>query len=508
MRSTFYGFEAAKSSIYLNQKALDIVGNNLANANTEGYTRQRVESSAVYYSPAAGRISTNAVDNAGAGVRAMGVSQIRDSFLDKCYRDETSLAGYYNKSADILNEIIDVFPEAIDVTDDSGLLGSMENLYTSLNNYMKNPTLESEANIVKTSFANIVQVLNQADANLTVVAERQTTDLDTTIKRTNELLEQIAYLNKTITKDASTFADRDGSYFGPSELLDERNVLLDELSSYCDINVKERNNLNIDIEIGGHLALSEDGIDALNLNSNSEGYVNITWRSEGTRASINFGSISAYAEIINGRGPNVQSNDETTSRGIPYYRDRLNTFAASLADVANSTLPLDSSGGENYKILLAARQEDGSTKLNSDITAANISISDEWNQQGAGYFIHSKEENVEDYAQQLSYRLFDRSDNSFGSFGEKFEGTFNEYISDMVGKVGTDTGFNEGRFQAAVSVANSYLTKRESVSGVQRDEETANMLMFQKSYQAAARVMTVMDGLLDTLINELGARIA
>ena len=115
MRSTFYGFEAAKSSIYLNQKALDIVGNNLANTNTNGYTRQRVESSAVYYSPSAGRISTNAVDGAGAGVRATGVSQIRDSFLDKCYRDETSLSSYYSKSADILNDIIDVFPEAADV---------------------------------------------------------------------------------------------------------------------------------------------------------------------------------------------------------------------------------------------------------------------------------------------------------------------------------------------------------------------------------------------------------
>lgn len=505
MRSTFYGFEAAKSSIYLNQKALDIVGNNLANTNTNGYTRQRVESSAVYYSPSAGRISTNAVDGAGAGVRATGVSQIRDSFLDKCYRDETSLSSYYSKSADILNDIIDVFPEAADVTDSSGLLGSMETLYTSLNNYMQNPTLESEANIVKTAFANIIQVLNQADSRLSVVAERQTTDLGTTINRANELLEQISYLNKTITKDASTFADKGGSYFGPNELLDERNMLLDELSTYCDITVLERNNLTIDIQIGGHLALSKDGIDALSLNTNSEGYVNITWRSEGGRALISSGSISAYAEVINGRGPNVRSNDETTSRGIPYYRDRLDTFAASLAEIANSTIPQE---GDTYKTLLAAKQGDGSTDPNVGISAANISISDEWNNQGSGYFIFSKEENVGDYAQQLSYKLFDRPDSKFDSYGEKFEGSFSEYIADMVGKVGTDTGFNEGRYQAAASVANSYRTMRESVSGVQRDEETANMLMFQKSYQAAARVMTVMDSLLDTLINELGARIS
>lgn len=179
MRSTFFGFEAAKTAVYANQKSLDIVGNNLANANTDGYTRQRVERAAVYYSPSASRIASNAVNSAGAGVRSLGVSQIRDSFVDKCYRDETSLSSYYGKSADILNDIIDVFPEAADVTDDPGLTGAMENLYKSLNNYIQNPTLESEANIVKTSFANIVQVLKRADSNLSVVAERQTIDLDT-----------------------------------------------------------------------------------------------------------------------------------------------------------------------------------------------------------------------------------------------------------------------------------------------------------------------------------------
>jgi len=516
VRSTFFGFEAAKTAVYANQKSLDIVGNNLANANTDGYTRQRVERAAVYYSPSASRIASNAVNSAGAGVRSLGVSQIRDSFVDKCYRDETSLSSYYGKSADILNDIIDVFPEAADVTDDPGLTGAMENLYKSLNNYIQNPTLESEANIVKTSFANIVQVLKRADSNLSVVAERQTIDLDTTIKRTNELLERISYLNKTITKDASTFADTDGTYFGPNELLDERNMLLDELSKYCDINVINRDNLTVDIEIGGHTALNRDGCDALNMTTNSEGYVSITWRSEGTKAELKAGSITAYAEVINGRGPNVRSNDETTSHGIPYYRDRLNTFAAALAEAANNTIPVADENGNPkmvdgkivYKTLLGAKQASGTTNTADDISAANISISDKWNNEGAGYFIYSKKENVQNYAQQLSYRLFNKPDNQFNSYGEKFEGTFSEYVNDMVGKAGTDTGFNEGRYQAAASVADSFLTKREGISGIQRDEETANMLMFQKSYQAAARVMTVMDSLLNTLINELGARIS
>lgn len=516
MRPTFFGFEAAKTAVYANQKSLDIVGNNLANTNTDGYTRQRVERASVYYSPASSRIASSAVNSAGAGVKTLGVSQIRDAFVDKCYRNEVSLTNYYSKSADILNDIVDIFPEAADITDDPGLAGALEDLYTSLSNYIKNPTLESEANIVKTSFANIVQVLNRADTSLSVVAERQTTDLDTTVDRANELLEQISNLNEAIAKDVSTFSNTDSSYFGPNELIDKRNMLLDELSKYCDINVKNNDDLTVDIEIGGHTALDKNGYDALNMTTNSKGYVSVSWLSEGTEAALSTGSINAYVEIINGRGPNVQSNDETTSHGIPYFRDRINTFASQLTEIANSTIPdTDSSGnilhdvnGDIiYKTLLAAKQADGTTTTANDITAANISISDEWNTKGAGYFIFSKDENVEDYAQQMATKLFE-SDTNFSSYGEKFEGNFSEYVIDLVGKAGTDTGFNEGRSSAAASVADSYLAKREEISGVQRDEETANMIMYQKSYQAAARVMTVMDSLLDTLINQLGARIS
>ena len=156
VRSTFFGFEASKSALYTSQKSLDITGNNLANTNTDGYTRQRVATAATRYSSSTSRIASSAVSSSGAGVTTLGVSQVRDAFVDKCYRDENSLSNYYSKSSDILNDILDVFPEGADITDDSGLQGGLENLYSSLNDYIQNPTLDSEANIVKTAFANIV----------------------------------------------------------------------------------------------------------------------------------------------------------------------------------------------------------------------------------------------------------------------------------------------------------------------------------------------------------------
>ena len=159
VRSTFFGFEASKSALFSSQKALDIVGNNLANANTDGYTRQRVETTATTYSASINRFSTSTVGQAGAGVTTLGVSQIRDQFIDKNYRDELSNSSYYGKAKDILTEIQGAIPDAADITTNSGLTGALENIYTALSKYVQNPTYESEANIVKSSFASMDGVL-------------------------------------------------------------------------------------------------------------------------------------------------------------------------------------------------------------------------------------------------------------------------------------------------------------------------------------------------------------
>ncbi len=512
IRSTFMGFEAAKSSIFANQKAIDIVGNNLANSETNGYTRQRVDRAAAYIPAHSNRVASSTVGVAGQGVDTLGVSQVRNAFLDKCFREEYSLSSYHSQTSTLQNDILNIFPEAADITDSSGVLGGLEKIYESLNKYIQSPTLDSEANIVKSAFTNMTQVLQQMDKRLTEVATRQTEDLSSTISRTNNILEQIAHINKKIASDATIVSNPNNEYFIPNELVDQRNMLLDELAGYGNINVKANSDGTVNVEMGGHLVVNKGESDGITMAAKDNGYVTVSWRSTGENVAASTGAIQSYVSVINGRGANVQSNDETRVQGIPYYRDALNTFASELAKVANSTIPVadangkpsvDADGKIIYKTLLAAKQEDGATNNNSAITAGNIAISDEWNKGGSGYFIYSRDENVEDYAQQLSARL-NEQDMTFKSYGESFTGTFREYTVDIVGRLGSDVSFNEGRRDAAATIADDFLKQRDSVSGVQQDEETADMLKYQKSYVAAARVMTTMDDLLDTLINKLG----
>lgn len=539
VRSTFYGFEASKSALFANQKLLDIAGNNLANAKTDGYTRQRVETTSTYYSSTNSRIASSTIGSAGAGVTVLGVSQIRDAFVDKSYRDENALMYYYSKSSEIETEIKNVFPEATNVTSTSGLVGAFETLQSNLNSFLSSPTSESEANIVKSSFSSIAQILKKSDTELTTIYNRQLSDLDTTVSRTNELLEQIQHYNSTIASEKNAVSQVSSQYFSPNELMDKRNLLLDELSQYASINVSTNSDSTVNVSFvdasgaetqvvnGNDVTLApakltrdtdattkEWKLKLATNTRNADGTI-----STGTKdATFKEGSMKASVEVLTGDGSTLTA-DGNRIQGIPYYRNKLNTFAQKLADVVNKAIPSttddkgtiekDAGGNTVYKTFLTNGTDDANNT--TGITAANISVSSTWS-KNPGYFIFSKAQNAVDYASKLKDTLGSKSTEFETNMGatdkDKFTGSFSEYVTDTAARASTDVSFNNSRYTATKAVANDFLSTRESNSGVQRDEETANMLEFQKAYQASARMMTVMDNILDVLINQIGARIA
>ena len=509
MRPTFMGFEAAKSALFTNQKSLDIVGNNLANINTAGYTRQRVERGAVSFSAYTSRVSSSKIGLAGQGVEALGVSQLRDAFLDKCFRDEYAKASYHSQAVNILSSIQSALTDGNDITSESGIQGAIEQLFSSLNQFINEPTLDSSANIVMSAFKNICQVLNQLDEKLQVVANQQIEDLKASVSRVNEITAAIAHLNEVISKDAALLSEN--GHFKPNDLLDERNLLLDELAAYGDIKVTELPDGTINVDFGDHRVVSGNKADALAVSVTDDQLVGVYWKTSGDNVVLTGGSILADLHFINGLGNNVQNSSESVMQGIPYYRDRLNSFAHALATLANNSVPeydpatdapkVDANGKIVYKTLLAPSQYSGSA--GGQITAGNISLSVEWTQNGPGYFIYNRNEAVEDYAQKLASSLVDTRF-TFQLYGETFTGTFAEYNVEMLGRLGADLKFHEGRHEAFAAVADDFLDRRDEIAGVSQDEETADMIKYQKAYEAAARLMTILDEMLDVLINRMG----
>ncbi|MFZ2538679.1 MAG: flagellar basal body protein, partial [Oscillospiraceae bacterium] len=132
MRPTFLGFETARRGIAVNQKGLDIVGNNLTNVHTPGYTRQRVDVYSISADMGRSRYGTPNAEFAGQGVGMGGVSQVRDSFLDRRFRDEYSDVGYYDQVSTILEDIESAIDE---YGSDTGLKNAIKDISKALNEF-------------------------------------------------------------------------------------------------------------------------------------------------------------------------------------------------------------------------------------------------------------------------------------------------------------------------------------------------------------------------------------
>jgi flagellar hook-associated protein 1 FlgK len=513
------GFETAKRGIEVNQKAIDIVANNLSNVDVAGYTRQRLDTASIAPSAYSTKVTSSRIGILGQGVEGLGVGQIRDSFLDKRFRDEYAKASYHSQASTLLQDLQAALGDGGDITDESVVFGAIAKLYRSLHDYSYEPTLESQANIVLAAFRNFTQVLQQLDAKVKSVADAQIFTAGQDVTRVNEIFNEIAHYNYLISRDATVMADPNTEYFRPNELLAKRNLLLDELASFGNIDVITLANGMVNVKFGGEYAVIEREYEIVHLEAHPDQTISIVWNATGREIQFSAGSMKATMDFMNGRGKNVQNTYERSNEGIPYYKDRLDTLAKAFANLVNSTIPVrenpdtpgdntfktDANGDVMYKTLVGARQEDGTVLPEGGglITAANITISKEWTDGGPGYFIFSKYENIDNYALALATGLTTGT-HKFVSFGEVFEGTFEDYVAEYVTRLASEIKYQDGRFDSTALVADDFLDRRDEISGVNRDEETANMLIFQKSYNAAARLMTTLDEMIDVIINRMG----
>ena len=342
IRPTFMGFDIAKRGIMAAQKGLDISGQNLVNWDSDGYTRQRLEQVAVAPNVSATRYSYNRAGLAGQGVEINGISQTRDKFLDKRFREENAETGYYDKVNNLLGDIESTIDE-LKVNGDSGIRYSLKEMMDSLSTFSKDAYSETYANIVMNTFKNMAQTLQQLSMKLDNVASQQKFDLSVSVQDFNQLVQKLAAVNKSIGDDVGASLN---PHFGPNELLDERNLLLDELSKYGEIEVRTNSDSTVTVTMNGHTVVDRAKYDQLEMfpDPNSELMhdstvpVEVRWVSTNQQAEFKNGIIKGFTDFINGAGP-APGEGQTSKRGIPYYQAKLDTFAQTLADTVNGIIP-------------------------------------------------------------------------------------------------------------------------------------------------------------------------
>lgn len=271
MASSFMGLYVQRDALHIAQKALDITGNNVSNIDTPGYSRQRVDICSVSYSKNTLGYNT-AISLSGNGAEAVGVAQIRDKLLDQQVRSRSGDYCNVGVKASTLGSLESIFDSIeADARDSNGkdlgvsFASLVNKLKSSLQSFSVDHADRAEiANITVNSAKSLVQCINSCAAKIDDVSQEVIVDTRTTVDRINKIFAEMADLNISI-KDAyismGYFTSSYDSYmvqdqYGPLELKDKMNLLLDELSQYGNIHVNEENDGTFTVKFADTIVVS------------------------------------------------------------------------------------------------------------------------------------------------------------------------------------------------------------------------------------------------------------
>lgn len=511
MRPTFLGFETQKRTLQVAQKSLDITGNNLSNTNTVGYTRQRVDLYAMYVSGNSSLrwcSNTNNLSVTGQGVNSYGVSQLRDEYIDKRYRENIAVESETEQKIEVLGELED----ALDNFETDGLLHFTEAFFSALQDYsVEKPDSAEVATLACNSAVNLCRLLNDYANQLQQVEDTYVTELEDTVDYVNALLDDINTLNDRIEKELLTYPDG----YGPNELYDQLNLYVDELASYGDIEVTKNSNGTFSINLGG-----VEVVDGKNFRVNKlimEDYKDydqaIIHYASGDELNPQSGILRSYLSMLNGNGV-YATGHQNGEYGIAYFQSAVNEFAATIARTFNTANGADEDPSRAMFITDPA---------DVVFTAGNIHVSDQWLadptmigqvrslDEMTGLYKYGYDEvtdengNVNLQNTNVLYLLsqFENEDIKFGNAND-FRGDIYEYIAFISDRLAQTITYETSRYDAAASTVDTLLDARDEVSGVNMDEEGINMLNYQKWYNASSRMLTTLDDCLDKLINGTG----
>lgn len=495
------GFESASRGMMNSQKSLDIVLNNVANMDTTGYTRQRVDLISNTLNFRNTRYHNPGVALAGQGASISGVSQMRDSFLDRRFREEYADVGYYAQKSNILTDVASAIDE-IEPDPLSAVLSAFEISWDELAKVGGNQ--EVAASGILAQARSLTQVLQQMSTKLNNVVEQQHYSLDIDVDTVNTTLHKIAEINDAIKKEKGSMI-YSNSYYGPNELMDQRNVLIDQLSGYADISVKDMPDGTVEVTMAGKVVVKDDQYDQVVMTASQDDHtVSLSWNSTGKAITPTSGSFLSSVEMINGRGTaGSVARGENFERGLPYYKDKIDNLAKTIAKEFNNLVEIADPDGNSfvppqYKELFVFEDP-------TNPTADTLRVNPAWANKSS-YLYEGAKEQITEGSATTTYigRAKDILTKKELDFGE-YTGTLNGYISFYTTTMlGSDIESSNARLESCTDVTDSLQQRIFSVSGVARDEEATHAMQYQKAYEAMSRVMTVMDDLLDKLINGTG----
>lgn len=441
-------------SLAAQQMGLDVVGQNIANVNTPGYTRRQLDLASV--------APTDPM-SAGGGVMVQGVHSVRDRLLDQRLRVEQPAEGRESAIADGLSVI------------EAALGKSGQSIDATLTAFFDAFATLAESPTSATARQGVLQegqALGQAFAGMARRFVSARTDADTQLRsgveQVNALAERIAGLNESIARAG-------GATSATLGLQDELNTAIEDLSKYVEVTATARKDGGMDVAIaGGRALVVGENSYALTIGANAEGL-----------ATVISGGVEVTSQITSGElGGLLDLRD----RLIPDYITRLDKMAYATAQQVNAVhaagVDLDGNPGQLFFTPLAT------TVGAASALQVDPALAGQPRRVAAGTVSAGDNQNARALAALRDARVLDGGTATLG-----------EGWAQLTYRVGQDSSSARAEQRNRTAIVNQISALRDSVAGVSLDEEALQMMRFQRAYEANARYFQVIDSALQTLIS-------
>jgi flagellar hook-associated protein 1 FlgK len=452
-----------QTAMLAQQKAIDITGNNIANVNTEGYSRQRLN--LVQNSPV--RVNDLTMST---GVSAeQEIQRFYDAFVTLQINSEKESYGRWEAQKSALEKVELMFDE----TSEYGISQAMTEFWNEWQQLSKNPSGTVERTSLISSAIYLTKIFNETSDSLTAYRSDIDTSVNNVVEEINSIADKIAELNLQITEVEVTGHNA-------NEYRDEREMRLKELSSLIDIEYFEDEMGQVSVVVGGSKTLVEKSTTWDLVTIDNGGVQDVYWQSsDGTNVNIT-------SDIDDGE---LKGWIETRDTLLPGYLSELDSLAAAIVSGVNAIhsagTTLDGTTTTGVNFFDPTGTTAGSIAVNSAVLANTDLIAAAYATEGIPG------------GNQAAIDIAELQNTTQATLGNA---TFDDFYSALVGTIGNDLNTASFNYDHQITMLNQLENQRQEISGVSLDEEMVNLIKFQHAYNAAAKMITTADELIQTLL--------
>lgn len=459
MPGTFFGIQSAATGLAAAQIGQDVTGHNIANAGTPGYSVQSANFQAAIPLTTPDQFSDGQLGTIGSGVVVGSITRSRDQYLDQQVWDATGQKSNQSAQSTALSQIENAFGEP----SDTGINASLGNFFQSFTNLVNNPEDTGVRATVVQAGGTLAQVFQQTQSALTAQGQQLTLQQSDDMASLNSYGQQIAKMNQTIRASQA-------QGLNANDLMDQRGALIDKISNLANVTATNNTDGTVSVSIGSSQLVF--GTDSFSLSLT--GPDSLTARGDLTSGEL-AGLGAAQADLTG-------------------YQTDLNNVAASVISAVNTVhqngAGLDGTTGLDF----FTGTDANSIAVNPDL------ISDPSKIAAAAIPPSGGAPPAGDASNATAIAAVENTKFMSGPLtGQTLQGFYQQRITNL----GAQTASANTALGSATANASQLSSQRDSISGVSTDTEMVNMMKYQQSYAASARVVQTMNSMLDTLINGL-----